>query len=116
MSDQLAILDDAGAINPDALVGAEQAIENADDWWRSCAEAAVRNLARTGRDFTADDVRALGMSEPDHPNRWGGLFRWAARAGLVEEAGARRSSTVSRKASLVRVWRGTALARTGGAA
>lgn len=92
----------------DALAGAGQADQNADDWWRDGAMRAVRHLARTGREFTADDVRHLGVPEPDHANRWGGVFLSASRDGVIECVGVRRSARTPRHASLTRVWRGVA--------
>ena len=57
----------------DLLSVAAMHTERADGWWRSTADRAVATLARTRRPFTVDDVRDLGVEEPDHPNRWGGL-------------------------------------------
>lgn len=88
--------------------GAQQAIDNADDWWRSTALLAIREMARSGQEFTADDIRELGVTEPDQPNRWGGAFLTIAREGLIEAVGARRSTRGPRNGSLVRVWRGVA--------
>ena len=92
----------------EAMAGADRADKNADNWWRSCALRAVETLAASGREFTADDVRDLGVPEPDQPNRWGGLFLAASRAGTVVCVGARRSTRGARNASLTRVWRGAA--------
>lgn len=92
----------------DALAGADAAGRNTDEWWRDGARRAVHALARTGREFTADDVRDFGVSEPDHPNRWGSLFLAASREGVIECVGARKSTRGPRHASLTRVWRGVA--------
>lgn len=89
-----------------AMTGARRADENADDWWRSTARAGIEFLAASGREFTADDLRALGVTEPDHPNRWGGALLGASRAGLIVPVGAQRATRGPRKGSLVRVWRG----------
>lgn len=89
-----------------AMAGAEQADANADSWWRDGALRAVEHLASTGREFTADDLRDLGVPEPDNSARWGALFLAAARAGTVVCVGARRSTRGPRHGSLVRVWRG----------
>jgi hypothetical protein len=106
--DLLTLLAELEAAKPAAFAGAEVADENADDWWRSSALQAVETLARSGVEFTADDVRDMGVTEPDHPNRWGGVFLAASRGGLIEPVGARRSTRGPRNASLVRVWRGVA--------
>ena len=92
--------------------GAERALANADDWWRSSAERAVRVLAATGRPFTAFDlVDHCGVTEPDSSARWGGLFRRAAQQGVIEPTGAEASRRPTRAGSLCRVWRGTATFR-----
>jgi hypothetical protein len=90
----------------DLLSGAEQAGDGADSWWRETADRAVRQLASEGREFDVDDVRGLGVGEPDHPARWGSVFVAAAHAGLIEAVGARRSTRQARRGSLLRVWRG----------
>lgn len=94
----------------EALAGARQAQENTDDWWRSTAMSAVRTLAETGHPFTADDIRDLGVPEPDHANRWGGLLLAASREGLIRCVGAQRSTRGARRASLTRVWQGATAA------
>lgn len=86
--------------------GATRADENAEPDWREMALREIEALARSGFEFTCDDVRAR-VGEPDHANRWGGLFLSARRAGLIELVMVRPSATPSRHAGLVRVWRGT---------
>lgn len=56
-------------------------------WWRSGADLAVESLAATRRPFSVDDIRAMGVSEPDHPNRWGGLFGAWSKRGLIRRTG-----------------------------
>jgi hypothetical protein len=89
-----------------AMAGARRADDNADDWWRSTALAGIEALAASGREFTADDLRALGVVEPDHPGRWGGLFLGCSRTGLIVPVGAQRATRGPRKGSLLRIWRG----------
>ncbi|MDX3006725.1 hypothetical protein PWY87_33975 [Kribbella solani] len=85
--------------------GADQANENAEDRWRNWALREIAILAENGWDFTSDDVRQV-VGEPDHPNRWGGVFLAARRAGLILPTGeVRPSTTPSRHGALVRVWR-----------
>lgn len=89
--------------------GRDQADRNADDWWRSEAMAAIKALAKTGRTFEAFDlVEDLGLAEPDHPCRWGGLFGAAARAGLIVSVGAKPSRRPTAAGHLCRTWRGAA--------
>ncbi|MGH3499772.1 MAG: hypothetical protein ACRDQA_02545 [Nocardioidaceae bacterium] len=90
-----------------AYDGADQADENAEDHWRDHALLVIRQLRDSGWEFTSDEVRAAGVDEPDHPNRWGGVFLAARRAGWITPTGqVRPSVTPSRHGSLVRVWRG----------
>ncbi|MFW6077939.1 MAG: hypothetical protein ACOC71_09300 [Hyphomicrobiales bacterium] len=88
-----------------AYDGAQQADDNAEAGWREQALREIETMARSRIPFTADDVRER-VGSPDHPNRWGGVFLAARRAGLIEVVNVRPSATPSRHASLVRVWRG----------
>lgn len=88
-----------------AYAGADLAGENTEDHWRQWALREISIMAANGLEFTADDVRQV-VGEPDHPNRWGGVWLAARRAGLVVPTGeVRPSTTASRHGSLVRVWR-----------
>lgn len=86
--------------------GAEAAWEASDPWWRSATETALAFLAESGRSFDVDDVRALGVGEPDHPCAWGHVFVAARRAGTIECIGATPATRPSRHRSLNRRWRG----------
>lgn len=102
--DQLKV-DFSAPVPPGAYNGASQADDNAEDHWRKWALREIAIMAANGREFTADDVRQI-VGEPDHPNRWGGIWLAARRAGLVVPTGeVRPSVTPSRHGSLVRVWR-----------
>lgn len=80
--------------------------ERTDAWWSSTADAAIAELARRGHPFEAFDLVALGVPEPEHASRWGARLRAAAKAGLIEPAGAGPSSRPTVRGSLVRRWRG----------
>ncbi len=84
------------------------AYDNSDDWWRSTAEAGIAYLASTGEPFDAFDVTELGVPDPDHPNRWGAVFRAASTAGLIESVGYHESRRPSRSGGVCRVWKGKA--------
>ncbi len=86
--------------------GPERACANGDDWWLDCAERAIRELARQGGVFCADHLTDLGVPDADHPNRVGGLFRRAYRAGLIEPVGYTTSTRPSRAGGILRTWRG----------
>lgn len=89
------------------LDGASRAHANADDWWRDCAMRAMRWMAELGQPFDAWDLIQLGVPEPDDPHRWGGLFRTAARRGLIEAVGYAPSRRPTAAGSIARVWRGS---------
>ncbi len=83
-----------------------QALDNADWWWRDCADRALTHCCESGREFTADDLRELGVPEPDHPNRWGALFAGAHARGVIEPVRFSTSSRRARHGGTYRVWRG----------
>lgn len=81
--------------------------DKADQWWKDCAWRAIETLAASGLPFTSHEVLDLGVPDPDHPNRWGALFRAADAAGLIRPIGYQQSTRPSRHGSVVRVWVGT---------
>ena len=75
--------------------------------WRRRAEAELERLARSGREFTSDDlVDAVGLPVASSTNAVGALFRAAARRRLIVTTGATTSRRASRAGGLVRTWRG----------
>lgn len=94
MSEQLDILD---------LVA-----ENTDDWWSASARQAIGYLAQDGKPFSADDVHALGVPDPDSPARWGAAFSAARKAGLIVPDGYVPSQRAGRNGSVIRQWKGAA--------
>lgn len=84
------------------------AAENTDAWWASLARTAITDLAATGRPFSADHVRDMGVPDPDHPNRWGAAFSSARKAGVIRRVGYAPSTTESRHGGVVTVWQGVA--------
>lgn len=93
--------------------GLADSIRNCSDWWWRAACIAATELARTGRDFTSWELTQppYALTEPDHPNRWGGLIGHMRAEGLIEPVGWDNSKRGSSKGSGLRVWRGTAKAR-----
>lgn len=87
-------------------VDLNEVLDNADDWWRSTAERALRWWAESGMEFDAFDITELGVPDPDHPNRWGALFQSAVTAGLIVPVGYRQSRRPSRHGGVCRVWKG----------
>lgn len=80
----------------------------ADDWWRSCAEQGIRDLAKSGLPFQSYDLELMGVPQPDNPNRWGPLLSHMAAENVIEKVGAAPSKRPSVKGSLCMEWRGTA--------
>lgn len=88
------------------MTGLRQAITSRDPWWWDCAMRAVAHLAASGEQFDAYDITKLGVPDPDHPARWGALFRSARAGGLIVPVGFRESCRPSRAGGVCRVWRG----------
>jgi hypothetical protein len=87
-------------------IGVAQANENTDIWWRSCADQAIDTLAATGRPFTADDVRDLGVPDPPSPKAWGARFLSASRQGRIVRVGYTPSRRASVHAHPIALWTG----------
>lgn len=67
--------------------GHARVLEASSDWWVSCCRQALTTLASSGRVFTIEDFRDLGVPEPHHGNAWGGFLCAAAKADLIERVG-----------------------------
>ena len=88
--------------------------------WTDDAWGAMRELAASREDFTADDLRAR-VGEPDRRhtangrnNSIGSIFRQAAAAGMIEQTGrVTKSRAAHRKGGMIQLWRGTPRAREG---
>lgn len=101
-------MDFSTPLPPVAFAGVQQAEENADAWWWSTAMSAIKHLASTGIEFDAFDVTELGVPEPDSAARYGALFNAAAKSGVIEAVGYRRSRRPGRSGGSCRVWKGSA--------
>lgn len=87
--------------------GQRTALFATDIRWRQAAERAIEDLARSGLEWSIEDVtdrvgRALGSPR----NALGGLISTAARRGLIVKVGYRQSREPSRAGGVVAVWRG----------
>jgi len=83
------------------------AIENRDMWWHSCAMSALRTEAASGRVFGADTLSEVyHLHDPDHPARWGALFRSAVAEGIIRHVDYRPSRRPSRQGGVIATWRG----------
>jgi hypothetical protein len=78
------------------------AVANADD-----VDKGIEFFAKTGRLFTADDVRGRTGEPAISPNQFAGRFSVAKRRGVVEEVAASPSSRRLRRRGLRRIWVGS---------
>lgn len=86
--------------------GGNQAVNAVHSHWRVAAEEAIRRLADTGREFTAEDVVDRIGPPPGHHNALGGAFIGASKRGEIHAVGYRQSTRRSAHARVIRVWRG----------
>jgi hypothetical protein len=96
------------AINPGwkaAVAGMAQADAAEDEAWKARADIAIDQLAKSGREFTAEDVRA-GAGDPRRPNAFGARLQAASRSGVIVKVGYRASRRASLHAHPVALWRG----------
>ncbi|WP_296139673.1 hypothetical protein [uncultured Tessaracoccus sp.] len=80
--------------------------DDPDTWFLDCAHRAIAQLATAGVTFTTDDLRDMGVPEPDHPSRWGAVMQAAYRAGVIRPVAATRSRRTVRHGGLHRLWEG----------
>lgn len=97
---------DAPAAQLAAERGMEQAERNADAQWRWRVEQGIRQLARSGRVFSSDDVWELVGEPPSttHPNALGSVFNRLARQGVIRMVGYTNSQRVRSHRNLLRTW------------
>ena len=76
--------------------------------WHTAAEAAMKYLATSGREFTAADLRdrLQDCDQPTTPNAIGGLFMAWSRQNLIRKVGAGQSRAVKRNGGHRYVWQG----------
>ncbi|NYV73666.1 hypothetical protein [Streptomyces sp. UH6] len=76
--------------------------------WAAACQNAIREMARRGKPFQAADLLAEGLvDEPASPAQWGPQFGIAAKAGVIQQAGAVPSKRATVHRSLCRQWIGT---------
>lgn len=89
-----------------ALPGMELADSAEPDEWKDRADAAIHYLAGLGKEFTAEDVRAMA-GDPEHQNAFGARMGAASRSGLIVKVGYRTPARATRHCNPLAVWRGT---------
>lgn len=100
-----------GDRQPEHLHPAERAYyaSIAAQWtWHAAAEKAMKHLAESGAEFSADDLRDLleDAGEPPTPNAYGGLFMSWSRQGLIVRTGGGSSRGAKRNGGHRHTWRG----------
>lgn len=75
--------------------------------WRDRAWQAIVDLADSGEEFTAQDVRDTAGEAPGHANAMGFLFTRARKLGLIRCIGRRTVDRPSLHGHELRVWVGT---------
>ena len=73
--------------------------------WRDAADAAIRILAASGREFGANEVRDL-VGDPTHSNAMGAAFSRANKAGLIKYLRHAPSNRPQLHRCAIRVWVG----------
>lgn len=87
--------------------GAESVLEHATREWRERASRSIGHLARSGKDFTSEDVRELAGDPPHHPNALPAAMLAAVKAGSIVFTGRIAASTRPNcHAAMLKVWRG----------
>jgi hypothetical protein len=85
--------------------GSQRALFDDLDGWGDAADAVIRELARCGFPFTADDVW-VKAGPPPTPQMAGGPFVRAARAGVIRRGGFQRATRISRRGGFMTEWIG----------
>lgn len=74
--------------------------------WKERWDNAIAALARTGQEFTTDEIRKIAGPPEDHPNAAGARLQVAARAGLIRQCGYRKSTRETLHAHPLTCWVG----------
>ncbi len=85
--------------------GSEKVTRNAPDEWLALCDAIIRQLARSGEEFTAEEVR-MWCGNPPHPNAIGARFLVASKARIITRTGYRNATRPEAHARVLRVYRG----------
>ncbi|WP_147107214.1 hypothetical protein [Nesterenkonia populi] len=88
-----------------ALTG-PMALDDEKAVWLANAAEAIDTLARSGKDFTADDIHER-VGEPLHGNWFGVAFSIARSAGVITAVGYTAARRRTRNGGALRVWRRT---------
>lgn len=92
--------------------GMQKAADGAKGEFNDLADAAIRQLADSGREFTTDDVWELLAAKGDeyapghHKSALGPRMSWHAKYGFIVFVRYRKSERESRHGNMLRVWKG----------
>lgn len=86
--------------------GMARAEAHAPQDWRKLARLSAIAVARTQKEFTADDVwKALGGNKPPEPRALGGIMNGLVIDGYIKATDrVKKTTQVSRHRGLVKVW------------
>lgn len=77
--------------------------------WKADGLALIEQLAKTGREFTSDDLYAAGLGPAPHPNMVGPVFNRALNLGyIIPTHRVRKSQRKARRRGWVAEYIGTA--------
>jgi hypothetical protein len=85
--------------------GTARVSTNAPEEWVALCDAIIRQLARSGEEFTAEEVR-IWTGNPPHPNALGARFLVASKANLIRRVGYRNATRPEAHARVLRVYQG----------
>lgn len=88
-----------------------QRVAEHNEAWMDAVQAQIAVFAKSGLEFTAEDVRTSCASfdyigQPKSPNAWGAAFSVAAKQGLIVRVGFQKNSLPSAHSRIVATWRG----------
>jgi len=89
-------------LRDEAIALVEQATP---EQWKSEADSLIVSMARSGAEFTAEDVRAW-VGDPPRPGAMGGRFLAAIKQGIIQRVGVTNAKRKSSHACLLPVYRG----------
>lgn len=85
--------------------GANKVTGNSPNEWVALCDAIIRQLARSGEEFTAEEVR-MWCGNPPRQNAIGARFLAATKARIITRTGYRNATRPEAHARVLRVYRG----------
>lgn len=85
--------------------GTERVSNNSPEEWVLLCDTIIRQLARSGEEFTAEEVR-MWCGEPPHHNLIGARFLVAIKAKIIVRTSYRNATRPEAHSRILRVYRG----------